>query len=104
VSLGLGASQRRVLGVLDEKGSLSTAEIADLLGVNERRARTIFASLVDRGEAKVFTDGGVRRLWSADARIDWQIEQIDQRKELWRLGKLPHQLPRTCCPTCGRPI
>jgi hypothetical protein len=69
MSRGLGVAQRRALVVLTERwDGIPVVELADVLGLTERRCRTMVTALVVRGEAVVAECGPVpgRRVWTPE--------------------------------------
>jgi hypothetical protein len=91
VSVGIGRTQRRALAVMAERwDGVSIVELADILGLTERRCRTMVAALVARGEAATAELGYV------DGKRVWTPQGLTQAFDLWaRSGfkRLPARRP-----------
>jgi hypothetical protein len=93
MSRGLGPTQLAALALLaDRRRGLLTSDLATLLDVGERQARTVVASLVDRGEVEVHRDPGeAQKVWLPQHRREkeWVAVLLDR-----------YSTREVSCPTC----
>ncbi len=103
VSRGLGLTQLAALSILaDRREGISSTDLATLLDLEPRRARTVVKSLVARDLVVVVSEGRARRVWLPDLRRRW----LDDRAYVEYLLDSYRQLrsPVRICGCCGQAI
>ena len=88
--LGVSVTAATLLTFLDEQGSLTQRELAELVQISAATAGTVIDGLVDRGLVERHGDPADRRVWritstAAAAPIVAEFRRIDAdvRRELW---------------------
>lgn len=73
MSRDLGPHQRHLIGLAGKWRGEPVGYVAEHLGVSERRARKVVASLVERGLVVVVNDQytGQRRIWTPEGHAEW---------------------------------
>lgn len=103
MSLGLGPVQRRLLDLLSAaQTGVPVTDLPELLDLEERRSRTVVASLVERDLVEVAhdVDLGGRRAWLPAKRREYLRDGAIFRAMLDRYRNPPG--PK--CPTCGNHV
>ena len=101
MSRGLGPIQFQALDLLAgaERG-LTVAQLAQRLGLTQRRARTVVTTLVVREQVLTFGGGRARRVWDPGRAAEWQMREyhalVERQRRLW--------LTAPTCPACGQTI
>jgi hypothetical protein len=107
VSKGLGATQLRMLGLLEEHHAalgpnatgLTIDELGRRLSTTERRTRAVVSSLVDRDLATVVAEGGPQRVWGHAARRRYVSDQAYAASLVASSRRPPRE--EVHCPSCG---